>query len=44
MRPNRIRQCWKEGQAAVSGWLSIGNSYSAEIVGMSGVDCVTVDL
>jgi len=44
MRPNRVRQCWSEGRAAICGWLSIGNSYSAEIVGMSGVDCVTVDL
>jgi len=44
MRPNKVRQCWSEGRAAICGWLSIGNSYSAEIVGMSGVDCVTVDL
>jgi 4-hydroxy-2-oxoheptanedioate aldolase len=44
MRPNRVRQRWSAGRAAVSGWLSFGNSYSAEIVGMSGVDCVTVDL
>jgi 4-hydroxy-2-oxoheptanedioate aldolase len=44
MRPNRVRQRWSSGQAAVSGWLSFGNSYSAEIVGMSGVDCATVDL
>lgn len=44
MRPNKVREVWASGKAAVSGWLSIGNSYSAEIVGMSGVDCVTVDL
>jgi 4-hydroxy-2-oxoheptanedioate aldolase len=44
MRSNKVRDCWAEGRAAVSGWLSIGNSYSAEIVGMSGVDCVTIDL
>ena len=44
MRPNRVRECWAAGRAAVSGWLSIGNSYSAEIVGASGVDCVTIDL
>lgn len=44
MRPNRVRERWERGEAALSGWLSIGNSYSAEIVGMSGVDCVTVDL
>lgn len=44
MRPNKVREIWAGGGTAVSGWLSIGNSYSAEIVGMSGVDCVTVDL
>lgn len=44
MRPNRVRECWSQGKAAVSGWLSFGNSYTAEIVGLSGVDCVTVDL
>ncbi len=44
MRANRVRECWSRGEAAVSGWLSIGNSYSAEIVGSTGVDCVTVDL
>jgi 4-hydroxy-2-oxoheptanedioate aldolase len=44
MRSNNVLTCWAEGRAAISGWLSIGNSYSAEIVGMSGVDCVTIDL
>ena len=44
MRPNKVLECWADGRAAVSGWLAIGNSYSAEIVGWSGVDCVTVDL
>lgn len=44
MRPNKVLECWERGAAAVSAWLSIGNSYSAEIIGWSGVDCVTVDL
>lgn len=44
MRSNKVRECWAKKKPAVSGWLSIGNSYSAEIVGLSGVDCVTVDL
>lgn len=44
MRSNRVRECWSQGKAATSGWLSFGNSYTAEIVGHSGVDCVTVDL
>lgn len=44
MRPNRVRERWNAGEAAVCGWLSFGNSYTAEIVGLSGVDCVTIDL
>jgi 4-hydroxy-2-oxoheptanedioate aldolase len=44
MRSNVIRDRWEDGGAVVSAWLSIGNSYSAEIAGWSGVDCVTVDL
>jgi 4-hydroxy-2-oxoheptanedioate aldolase len=44
MRPNRVRERWDKGETAVSAWLSIGNSYSAEMIGWSGVDCVTVDL
>jgi 4-hydroxy-2-oxoheptanedioate aldolase len=44
MRSNNVRDRWSKGEPVVSAWLSIGNSYSAEIVSWSGVDCVTVDL
>ena len=44
MRANKVRDCWAAEEAAASAWLSIGNSYSAEIIGWTGVDCVTVDL
>jgi 4-hydroxy-2-oxoheptanedioate aldolase len=44
MRSNKIRERWNNGEPAISAWLSIGSSYSAEIAGCSGVDCVTVDL
>lgn len=44
MRDSRIRERWAGGEPAVSGWCSIGNAYLAEIMGHSGVDCVTVDL
>lgn len=44
MRPNVVREKWRLGEAALSGWLSIGNSYSAEVVASSGFDAVTVDL
>lgn len=44
MRANSVKLKWSAGKTVVSGWLSIGNSYSAEIVGHSGVDCVTIDM
>ena len=44
MRANKVRECWDNGDIAVSAWLSIGNSYSAEMIGWSGADCVLVDL
>ena len=44
MRSNRVRELWASNAVVIGGWLSIGNSYSAEIVGCSGVDCVTIDL
>ncbi len=44
MRPNEVRRRWVAGEPAICGWLSLGNSYAAEVVGWSGVDCVTADL
>ncbi len=44
MRPNEVRQRWSRQEAAVCGWLSLGNAYAAEVVGWCGVDCVTADL
>ena len=44
MRPNEVRRRWAAGDAAVCGWLSLGSSYAAEVVGWCGVDCVTADL
>ena len=43
MRPNRLRALHAAGTPIVNGWLSIGSSYSAEIVASQGFDAVTVD-
>ncbi len=43
MRENRIRQLWAQGQAALTAWLSVPSSYSAEAMAQQGFDCVTVD-
>ena len=42
--PNKIKQLWQSGGAAVNGWLAIPNGFSAETMAQAGWDSVTVDL
>lgn len=44
MRPNRLREIWKSGGAALNGWLAIPNSFSAETMAHQGWDTLTIDL
>lgn len=44
MRPNRLREIWAQGGAAVNGWLAIPNSFSAETMAHQGWDSLTIDL
>ena len=44
MIENRVKRLWAEGKAAVNGWLSIGNGFTAEIMASAGYDSVTADL
>lgn len=44
MRASGLRDRWQQGKAATMAWLSIGNSYVAEMAGCSGSDAVLVDL
>lgn len=44
MRPNRLRQIWAAGGAAVNGWLSVPSMFSAETMAHQGWDSLTVDL
>ena len=41
---NRLQGLWGAGGAALNGWLSIGSSFSAEIMAAQGYDSLTVDL
>ena len=41
---NPVKALWAEGRAAINGWLSIGNAFSAEIMASAGYDSLTVDL
>lgn len=43
MFTNKLKQHWAEGRAAINGWLSIGNPFTAEIMAAQGYDAVTID-
>src|ERR1700677_616375 len=44
MRANSLLSVWKEERFALNAWLSIGSSYSAEIMAHLPYDAVTADL
>lgn len=41
---NRLKQLWGEGRSTANGWLSIGNSFTAEIMAAQGYDSICIDL
>jgi 4-hydroxy-2-oxoheptanedioate aldolase len=43
MRKNELKQKMLRGERTTNGWLALGSSYSAEIMGHAGFDSVTVD-
>jgi 4-hydroxy-2-oxoheptanedioate aldolase len=43
MRPNTVKQKWREGQPAIGGWCSIPSSNSAETMAHQGFDWVCID-
>lgn len=44
MIANMLKKRWAARQATLNGWLSIANSFTAEIMAEQGYDSVTVDL
>ena len=44
MKPNKIKQLWSQGKPVTLGWISIANSFSAEIMARQGFDAVCVDM
>ncbi len=44
MIENGLKRKWRDGQATLNGWLSIGNAFTAEIMAAQGYDSVTVDI
>ena len=44
MRANRLRDVLASGEPAITGWVSVGSPYLAEVLSYCGYDAVTVDL
>jgi len=44
MIKNGVKQRWAEGKPVLNGWLSIANSFSAEIMAAQGYDSITIDM
>ena len=44
MIKNRLKELWAKDKATLNGWLSIGNSFTAEIMAAQGYDSITIDV
>ena len=44
MRPNKIKQLWKENKPVTLGWISVANSFTAEVMARQGFDALCIDL
>ena len=44
MRKNKLKKIFKEGKAAINGWIGIPSSYSAETMAHQGWDSLTIDM
>jgi 4-hydroxy-2-oxoheptanedioate aldolase len=44
MRPNRVKQMWREGKPVACAWLSTADTYIAETLANAGLDAIVVDM
>jgi 4-hydroxy-2-oxoheptanedioate aldolase len=44
VRPNKIKQMWREGRWATMGWLSVSHGFTAEVMARQGFDSLVVDM
>ena len=44
MKPNRLRERFKENKAVINGWLLLPSPYTAEAMAQSGWDSITIDV
>ncbi len=44
MRPNRLKELWRQGKPALGVWVSTGDPYVVESLGRAGFDWVLIDM
>ncbi len=44
MRENAVKRLWQEDKPALGGWLSIGNTFSAEVMAAQDLDWLCLDM
>jgi 4-hydroxy-2-oxoheptanedioate aldolase len=44
MRPNKIKQLWRENKCVTMGWLSVSNGFTAEVMARQGFDALVIDM
>ena len=44
MRPNKIKQMWRDGRFVTLGWLSVSHGFTAEVMARQGFDALCVDM
>lgn len=44
MRANRLKHLWRAGGQALVGWLTLGDSFTAELMARQGFDALCIDL
>src|SRR5438552_5619263 len=44
VRPNKIKQMWRDGRFVTLGWLSVSHGFTAEVMARQGFDALVVDM
>ncbi|MDO8478198.1 MAG: aldolase/citrate lyase family protein [Candidatus Rokubacteria bacterium] len=44
VRPNKIKQMWRDGRWVTMGWLSVSHGFTAEVMARQGFDALVVDM
>src|SRR3989338_7005714 len=44
VRPNKIKQMWRDGRCVTMGWLSVSHGFTAEVMARQGFDTLCVDM